>query len=187
MKNLKSKKIIVLVLALVLTLGMAGCKDKDENSNDGVFKDMETTDLNGNKVNSSIFNANKLTLVNVWSVDCGPCVWEIPHLSELNEEYKDKGVSIKGLCYNFNGPMNDAAKERFKTLVKEKKATHQQLLISDDMAESNAMKNLVAFPTTFFVDSAGNIIDKLEGAYEKDEWKEKIEKVLESLNDEKIK
>ena len=46
-----------------------------ENSSDNAdadlsfFSDMNTTDLDGNKVDSSIFSDNKVTLVNVWNVD----------------------------------------------------------------------------------------------------------------------
>ena len=63
--------------------------DSNTSAND-IFTNMNTTDLDGNKVDSSIFANNKVTLVNVWNVGCTPCVNEIPDLDKLNSEYKDK-------------------------------------------------------------------------------------------------
>lgn len=51
---------------------------------------MKTEDINGNKVDSSIFSKYKLTVVNVWNTGCTPCVGEIPTLDKLNKEYEKK-------------------------------------------------------------------------------------------------
>ena len=68
---------------------------------------MEIVDLKGEKVVSSIFSENDLTLVNVWNKGCIPCIEELPILDELNNEYKDKGVAIKGLYYGFREGISD--------------------------------------------------------------------------------
>ena len=39
----------------------------------------ETTDLDGNTVNSAdLFAASKLTMINIWGTFCGPCISEMP-------------------------------------------------------------------------------------------------------------
>lgn len=60
---------------------------------------MQTEDIKGNKVDSSIFSENKLTVINLWNTGCTPCITEIPELDKLNKYYADKGVSIKGLVF----------------------------------------------------------------------------------------
>lgn len=50
--------------------------DSTASTND-IFTNMDTTDIDGNKMDSSIFAKNKVTLVNVWNVGCTPCVNEI--------------------------------------------------------------------------------------------------------------
>ena len=122
--------------------------DKNTNSSlssSTIFKDMKTTDIDGNKVDKSIFSKYKLTMVNVWNTGCSPCISEIPTLDRLNKEYREKGVSIKGMV------------EKDDTLL------------------------LQAFPTTFFIDKDGNIVDSIEGSNDYDGWKSKIDEVLKKV------
>src|SRR5678815_3647971 len=39
----------------------------------------------------------KVVVVNLWATWCGPCRIEIPHLVELSNEFKNKGVEVVGL------------------------------------------------------------------------------------------
>ena len=57
--------------------------DSTASTND-IFTNMDTTDIDGNKMDSSIFAKNKVTLVNVWNVGCTPCVNEILIRSIVN-------------------------------------------------------------------------------------------------------
>ena len=43
------------------------------------------------------FEAGKVYVVEFWATWCGPCRTSIPHLTELQERYKDKGVTIVGV------------------------------------------------------------------------------------------
>lgn len=57
----------------------------------------ETTDLDGNAWDSSIFADYKLTMINLWEPWCGPCVAEMPDLQKLYEDYADKGFMLLGV------------------------------------------------------------------------------------------
>ena len=157
--------------------------DKNTNSSlssSTIFKDMKTTDIDGNKVDKSIFSKYKLTVVNVWNTGCTPCVDEIPTLDKLNKEYEKKGVSIKGLLLESGVGLNDEEKKTVEDILKKAKSTYQQLTVSEDMLQDKTLI-LQSFPTTFFVDKDGNIVDSIEGSNDYDGWKAKIDEVLEKV------
>lgn len=43
------------------------------------------------------FEKDKVYVVEFWATWCAPCIAAMPHLSELQEEYKDKGLVVIGL------------------------------------------------------------------------------------------
>jgi thiol-disulfide isomerase/thioredoxin len=49
------------------------------------------TDIEGNMLSSNDL-ANKVLVFNFWSITCGPCIKEIPHLNTLVESMKGKDV-----------------------------------------------------------------------------------------------
>ena len=181
------KKLTVVALTMVAIASLAvGCTSSKEgstntaNSNSKLFKEMKTEDINGNKVDSSIFSKYKLTVVNVWNTGCTPCVGEIPTSDKLNKEYEKKGVSIKGLLLESGVGLNDEEKKTVEDILKKAKSTYQQLTVSEDMLQDKTLI-LQSFPTTFFVDKDGNIVDSIEGSNDYDGWKAKIDEVLEKV------
>ena len=181
------KKLTVVALTMVAIASLAvGCTSSKEgstntaNSNSKLFKEMKTEDINGNKVDSSILSKYKLTVVNVWNTGCTPCVDEIPTLDKLNKEYEKKGVSIKGLLLESGVGLNDEEKKTVEDILKKAKSTYQQLTVSEDMLQDKTLI-LQSFPTTFFVDKDGNIVDSIEGSNDYDGWKAKIDEVLEKV------
>jgi thiol-disulfide isomerase/thioredoxin len=54
------------------------------------------------------FEPGKIYVVEFWATWCGPCIVMMPHLSELQAEYKDKGVTIIG--FSAKDPNNSEAK-----------------------------------------------------------------------------
>ncbi len=43
------------------------------------------------------FEDGKVYVVEFWATWCGPCITGMPHISKLQKEYKDKGVTIIGV------------------------------------------------------------------------------------------
>lgn len=145
------------------------------------FKNMKTMDLDKNEVDSSIFAENKLTLVNTWNIGCTGCVQELPTLNQINKDYADKGVAVKGLYYNFESEISDEECKSVKEVLAKAGADFTQLRNSKEMLESKELKNFQIFPTTFFVDSEGNIVHTVEGSGDYKFWEKHIEKALEKV------
>lgn len=191
---IKNKTLLPAVLLLAGTLAFSGCgqtsstdssettsSDTQENtaSSDDVFSNLTTTDLDGNTIDSSIFKDHKLTVINAWNIGCTPCIEELPALEQLNQEYADKEVSIKGLYFNFAEEIKDDEMAQIKDTLSTANVSYPQLRLTKDMYNFQTMQDVMAFPTTFFVDSNGKIIDKLEGSHDYEEWKSIIDSYLE--------
>ena len=103
------KKVISLILSvLMFSLVFTGCnKSTAENEttqentelteSTGMLSRFSTTDIDGNAVDESVLKGKKLTMVNVWTTFCGYCIMEMPGISELDEEYADKGFQVIGI------------------------------------------------------------------------------------------
>lgn len=181
MKKIKKKGLLVLVLVLSSMLILNGCKvvnSREVSLESDLFKTMETVDLEGEKVDSSIFSKSKLTVVNAWNIGCTPCVEELPILDQLNDEYAENEVSILGLYLG----MSEEDREEVENVLSDGNIKYQQLLTSENMLQTETLKNITAFPTTYFVNDKGEIIDFIEGSNDYDGWKALIEEKLKEVN-----
>ena len=187
MLKLKKLKFLTIALAGTMIFALGGCSSAGKTSTEtadnspSVFQEMKTTDIDGNNVDSSIFKENKLTVLNVWNEGCTPCIDEIPILDQLNKEYAGKGVSIKGVIYELKAGLSDSSKKAVKDILSDANADYQQLTVSEEMAESDQFMNMAAFPTTYFVDSTGKIVDTIEGSNDYEGWKEVIDNILKKV------
>lgn len=182
--KLRKKALAVLLLTGTVLASLTGCGASGSSVQDtGLFKEMDTKDLEGNALDSSVFAENKLTLVNVWNLGCTPCIQEIPVLDQLNKEYEGNGVAIMGMYHNFGTDISEEDKAAIDEILSDAGAEYTQFVPSQSMYESDTMKSIQAFPTTYFVDSEGNIVEKIEGSADYEGWKERIEKVLEKVEE----
>ncbi|MGH7242239.1 MAG: TlpA disulfide reductase family protein [Phycisphaerales bacterium] len=106
---------------------------------------------------ATAFAPGKVTVVEFWATWCGPCKASMPHLSSLQKEYKDKGVTIIGVTSV--DPRNSlAGVEKMST---EKGDTMGYTVAWDqDRQTSNAYMIAAAqpgIPTAFIVDQTGTI------------------------------
>ncbi len=140
----------------------------------------EGKDMEGNTVTSSIFEQSKLTMVNVWATYCSPCLNEIPDLNELAQEYDAEDFQLIGIV----GDVAEGGDEDDIDLVEELiyliDVKYTNMLVNESLY-SAFMKDLRGVPTTFFINEQGEILDTVEGAREKEVWKELIDGLLEDL------
>ncbi len=136
-----------------------------------------TTDVYGNTVTQEIFAQADLTVVNVWATYCGPCINEMPYLGELAEEYDSSKVQIVGIPTDvYNQEYLDYA----LSLINETGADYTHLLMSEELYNWG-LTDIQYVPTTFFVNSEGEILDSVVGSMSKEDWKALIDEKLASL------
>ena len=120
----------------------------------------ETTDMEGNPVSSAeLFAEHSYTMVNVWTSWCVYCVREMPELERLSQTCADKDIAVVGLLYDGADAQGRADAE---DILAQTGVTYRNLLPWDGMEGALRVQ---AFPTTFFVDSAGRLLgDVIQGA-----------------------
>ncbi|MBC7862889.1 MAG: redoxin domain-containing protein [Bacteroidia bacterium] len=94
----------------------------------------------------------KVVVLEFWATWCGPCVAAFPHINELVEKYKDKGVVFISISIDEGAN----ASEKIKTLLKTRPL--KTFVVKD--AEGNLTQkkyNAVGLPTTILIDKNGNL------------------------------
>lgn len=102
----------------------------------------------------TIAPGDKVYVVEFWATWCGPCRQSIPHLSELQKKYKDKGVV-------FIGVSNEDA-DTVRPFV-EKQGAKMEYTVALDKDRQTSKDYMEAFnqdgiPTAFVVDKQARIV-----------------------------
>ena len=113
--------------------------------------------LDGTAFKLSDYN-DKVVVLDLWATWCGPCRMEVPHLVDLSNEYKDKGVQVIGLTTE--SPQADGDKVR--DFAKEFNINYRLGFARGDMAQS-LMNGNYSIPQTFVIAPGGRIITKFRG------------------------
>jgi len=175
-RGIEMKKIIkkgsVAVLIALMAFGFAGCGSGGSSDSGDKFPTFSMTDMNGNTVTESLFADNDVTVVNVWATYCGYCKQEMPDLESVYEDYKDKGVSVIGIVAD-----GQTEEDSANSIISQYGIKYTNLITNDDF--NNAfLSGVSGYPTTFFVDSDGNILETLVGRQTKDGFTATIDKYL---------
>jgi thiol-disulfide isomerase/thioredoxin len=103
------------------------------------------------------FAADKVYVVEFWATWCGPCIAGMPHLSKLQADYQDQGLTIIGV--STQDPRNSLA--QVEAMVKDKGDGMGYTVAWDDARKTNeaymraAKRNSI--PCCFLLDKAGKI------------------------------
>lgn len=188
--NKTIRRLIPAALAAALIL-LSACSDAAK-SNEGqssltgtagsaALSNFTATDLQGAKVDQSIFKGYKLTMINIWATFCGPCLREMPGLGQVSKEYAGKGVQMIGIvsdASDINGAISQDQVEAAKEIVKKTGASYRHILPSKDLINAK-LKDVVYVPTTIFVDENGQQVgNDYASAKSAEKWKQIIDSLL---------
>lgn len=133
------------------------------------FPQFEGNDLDENKVDSSIFAENAVTVVNFWFNDCKPCVEELSEMNALNDRIREQGGEVIGV----NVGTLDGNEENIATakqILETKGAKYRNIYFDSNSDAGKFALGVTAFPTTYVIDRNGNIVgEALLGGIDNDD------------------
>lgn len=154
-----------------------------KQSSTDVFKNIDLEALDGSSFTSENLKDARVTLFNVWATTCAPCIAELPALEELNHSYDPGEIQVVGLLedsLDANGRLVPAHLETAQGYLDKVGATFPTLAL-DEATYAYVKTASIGTPTTFFVNSDGEIIHVVTGSNSLQGWKQQVDTALSKL------
>ena len=164
--SMKKKNLCLLALGAVLLAGIfTGCSEKKEavqpdSSKSTVtrtfkqpyeLKEFEAETLDGSIFTQENLAEKDVTVLNFWSLTCGPCISEMPNLAEFEKAMPDN-VQVLTVCLDGSSDM-----ERTKEILEE--AGFEGITLLGGNGDFwKVLCGIQYTPTTLIVDTDGNIV-----------------------------
>lgn len=143
-------------------------------------------DIEGKTYTQAMFADYELTMVNVFTTWCTPCVAEIPDLEKLHVMMAERGVNVVGVVLDVldeKGEIQPESLEKAKLLAERTGATYP-FLLPDETYMNGRLMGIEAFPETFFVDRGGNIVgETYSGSRGLEDWVAIVEAELSRVQE----
>ena len=169
------KRWLTALLCMLLLISACGKTEirPVPDASDAATLSFETTDLDGNAVSSAeLFSAHKITMVNVMTTWCRYCILELPELQELSEAYAEKDCAVVGVLHDGT---DESLIETGRSLMEQAGADYLVLQPWEGMERQIPVQ---AFPTTFFVNSEGEIVGETILGAELERYTEQLDVLL---------
>lgn len=118
---------------------------------DNPMPSIKAVDSENNHLPEDYFREYRYTLVDFWYSTCGPCIAQFPDLKKLYGKYQDKGFNIIGVSTDGTNYIR-----QWENTVKKYSLPWPQYL--DENGIQAEQLGIVAYPSSFLVDSEGIII-----------------------------
>lgn len=139
--------------------------------------DFTLTDQYGNTHTLSDYQG-KTVFLNFWATWCGPCKSEMPDIQKLYESYGENSEDLVVLAVANPGGQ-DVSQEEIEQFLEDNGYTFPVLM--DDTGITLAYYGISAFPTTFMIDSGGNVYGYVPGAMTADIMESIVQQTMDSV------
>lgn len=139
--------VAILLIASIIAPACSSAKSSTGTKAGNQAPEFSLVDLDGNQVRLSDLRGT-VVFLNFWASWCPSCRAEMPALEAVYQKYKDQNVKVIGIDYRETG----SAVRQFA------QDNNYNLTFVMDKAGSVAYKyEIIAFPTSFFIDTTGVI------------------------------
>jgi len=114
----------------------------------------DTRTITGEQITSDYFKDYDITMINLWTTSCSPCIAEMPDIADLYRNKPEKS-NIISICVGTEDNKKDV---EFAIEVMEDAKADFLTLIPDAKLKEALTDNVRIFPTTIFVDSNGKVV-----------------------------
>ena len=139
--------------------------------------DFTLTDQYGNSHTLSDYKG-KTVFLNFWATWCGPCKSEMPDIQKLYESYGENSEDLVVLAVANPGGQ-DVSQEEIEQFLEDNGYTFPVLM--DDTGMTLAYYGISAFPTTFMIDTNGNVYGYVPGAMTADIMESIVQQTMDSV------
>ena len=131
---------------------------------------LELHTLSGERI--ALSGASGPVLVNFWSTDCTICLHEMPDLVSLYEDFQHTDFELVAVAMPHDPP------NKVLELAEERDLPFPVALdIKGEAVDSFA--TVVGTPTSYLLDSHGELVERYVGAIPMDDLREKLNRLLE--------
>lgn len=142
----KAKRIIIIALMLAVSYTAFAASQAP---------DFTAYDAQGNAVKLSDYKGKPIVL-NFWASWCPPCKAEMPHFAEAVKQHQDVAFLFVNMTDGFRETVNSAA-----AYLKSNKYDFTSLF--DTKQEAAVAYSVTSLPTTYFINSSGELIAGVRG------------------------
>ncbi len=172
------KRILIVLLAMITAISLSSCGGKDSDVQDEIigfisdqdyrytgngYGDFPSLDSftavtdDGSSFSPDDLASRDMTLINIWATWCGPCLSELPELSEF-AQLLPGNIGFVTICVDGYEDTDNMG-----SLLK-KAGYKGRTIISGSGDIGNLVASALYVPTTVFVDSKGQIAGSLVGS-----------------------
>ena len=105
-------------------------------------------------------------MVNVWATTCGPCIQEMPHIQLLAQNYANKGFKVLSVLGDSETP---GCIQTALGILNNPNINFTQPVVRNHNGIPQAFP-AGAYPTTYFIDSSGNVLKVVTASHTYEEW-----------------
>ncbi len=161
--------VIAVALIALLAVGLLRPREGNDPIVGQVAPTFTLENIDGGKIDLAQFKGRPV-IVNFFASWCEPCKYEAPLLRQAVLTYGPKGVMFLGIAYN-DKPA-DAKKFR------DQYGLGFPMLLDDDQSRASVAYGLVGVPETYFINRAGQILERHKGQLLQDDLERGIKAIL---------
>lgn len=114
----------------------------------------------------------KIIVLNFWATYCVPCTTEMPMLSQIQEQYKDKIVVVAASVDD------EGTQPAVEPFIHKLKVENLNVMLGASLDDLHPWGLQEALPGTVFIDKEGNIVARVKGQLQRPELERQLNEML---------